>query len=49
MSDKPSVPVPPVVLVTRKLPDAVEDRLGRDYQARKEPAGTAQETRGADS
>ena len=34
MSDKPSVPVPPVVLVTRKLPDAVEDRLGRDYQAR---------------
>ena len=29
MSDKP-----PVVLVTRKLPDAVEDRLGRDYQAR---------------
>lgn len=34
MSDKPSVPVPPVVLVTRKLPNAVEDRLGRDYQAR---------------
>ena len=28
MSDKP------VVLVTRKLPKAVEDRLGRDYEAR---------------
>ena len=32
MSDKP-----PIVLVTRKLPDAVEDRLGRDYQARLNP------------
>jgi lactate dehydrogenase-like 2-hydroxyacid dehydrogenase len=27
----------PVVLVTRKLPDAVEDRLGRDYEARLNP------------
>ena len=31
MSDKP------VVLVTRKLPDAVEDRLRRDYDARLNP------------
>ena len=29
MSDKP-----PIILVTRKLPDAVEDRLRRDYEAR---------------
>jgi len=27
----------PVVLVTRKLPAAVEDRLRRDYQARLNP------------
>ena len=27
----------PVVLVTRKLPDAVEDRLRRDYDARLNP------------
>ena len=32
MSDKP------VVLVTRKLPEAVEDRLKRDYEARLNPA-----------
>ena len=31
MNDKP------VVLVTRKLPDAVEDRLSRDYEARLNP------------
>jgi lactate dehydrogenase-like 2-hydroxyacid dehydrogenase len=31
MSDKP------VVLVTRKLPEAVEDRLNRDYEARLNP------------
>ncbi len=31
MSDKP------VVLVTRKLPDAVEERLSRDYEARLNP------------
>ncbi len=35
MNDKP--PVPPVVLVTRKLPEAVEDRLKRDYDARLNP------------
>ena len=29
--------VKPVVLVTRKLPPAVEDRLRRDYQARLNP------------
>jgi lactate dehydrogenase-like 2-hydroxyacid dehydrogenase len=29
--------VRPVVLVTRKLPQAVEDRLRRDYQARLNP------------
>jgi lactate dehydrogenase-like 2-hydroxyacid dehydrogenase len=29
--------VKPVVLVTRKLPDAVEDRLRRDYEARLNP------------
>jgi lactate dehydrogenase-like 2-hydroxyacid dehydrogenase len=28
----------PVVLVTRKLPDAVEARLARDYEARLNPA-----------
>ena len=28
----------PVVLVTRKLPKAVEDRLRRDYDARLNPA-----------
>jgi lactate dehydrogenase-like 2-hydroxyacid dehydrogenase len=27
----------PVILVTRKLPDAVEDRLRRDYDARLNP------------
>ncbi|OGB89794.1 MAG: D-glycerate dehydrogenase [candidate division NC10 bacterium RIFCSPLOWO2_02_FULL_66_22] len=32
-----SVPMKPVVLVTRKLPDAVEDRLRRDYQPRLNP------------
>ena len=30
----------PVVLVTRKLPDAVEDRLRRDYDARLNPQDT---------
>jgi len=27
----------PVILVTRKLPDAVEERLRRDYDARLNP------------
>ena len=27
----------PVILVTRKLPDAIEERLRRDYQARLNP------------
>ena len=27
----------PVILVTRKLPEAVEDRLRRDYDARLNP------------
>ncbi len=27
----------PTVLVTRKLPDAVEDRLKRDYEVRLNP------------
>ncbi len=31
------MPAKPVVLVTRKLPDAVEARLGRDYEARLNP------------
>ena len=30
-------PMKPVVLVTRKLPDAVEDRLRRDYDVRLNP------------
>ncbi len=34
MSDKP------VVLVTRKLPEAVEERLRRDYEARLNPDDT---------
>lgn len=50
------MPARPVILVTRKLPDAVEDRLARDYAARLNPDDTVltppaliERARGADA
>lgn len=39
----------PVVLMTRKLPDAVEDRLRRDYEPRLNPDDRLYSSDGADA